>query len=141
MVKNEIFQIWPCYVSFDCKFCVLSEKQKNCVLKIKQKLPQSKKKLPCLGTFLSPCLTTSIPVRNLDGRLIDRDFKIPHHLFRYPLPCNDWLFIAQLFRWLHISNFIYKETPPLSKLWQARFQINILLNSICLHMFVSKKLK
>lgn len=97
-LKYEGFYTGSCYISIRCKFCVLSEKQKNYVLKIKHKLPQSQQNLPCLGAFLSPCLTTSIPVRNLDGRLIDRDFKITHHLFRCPLPCNDWLSIAQSFR-------------------------------------------
>ena len=38
-MKDEVSHTGPCYISISCKFCVLSEKQKYCMSKIKHKLP------------------------------------------------------------------------------------------------------
>ena len=81
---------------------------------------ESKIRLPCLPISPSPCLPPSVPIRN-PLTMVDWQNKISQHLTiheqcRFPLPHNDCTSIGQLFKWLHISHCIWKETPPLSKL-------------------------
>ena len=66
-VKNEILQIWPYYISIDEKFCVLSEKYKNHVLKTHRKPPLGHHSH--LGS-LHPSLPHSLPLSRSEVLLI-----------------------------------------------------------------------